>query len=122
MCDLEFEGRLDWSSESTPVARKARRCSVCRGRIEPGDRYLRINAKWEGDVFSDCCCAGCEKDLEEFSDAHHGRPFPSSFLDFLIDCIGGENDERWAPMLRRIYERAPRWVWADRLASLAEEA
>lgn len=107
MCDIEFDGTLGFHEKKHPVARKAHRCVVCRGTIKPGDRYLRESYKWEGEVGSDACCLTCAKDVDAFGDAHGGRPFAGSFLDFLVGCLD-ERDEESERLWRPTYEHIKR--------------
>ena len=49
----------DFNSVKRPTARKPHRCDECRRTIEPGEKYERTAAVWEGDFFTNVACAHC---------------------------------------------------------------
>ncbi len=46
----------DFTSESTPTARRQHKCCECQGAILPGQKYQRAAGQWDGrmDVFKTC--------------------------------------------------------------------
>lgn len=54
-CDVSTQ----FYAEKLVVARKLHKCCECRERIEPGDRYYRCSAKWDGDLWSGCQHVEC---------------------------------------------------------------
>lgn len=91
-------------SEWARTARTSHRCTECRGRIEPGERYVRTFGVWggEADTFRTCqdCTAllewtrahipcFCWSYSEMRSDAHEAvvavledEPVPGMFMEF----------------------------------------
>ncbi len=43
------EFTTDFYSEKQVTARRAHKCCECRKTIEPGDRYVRVAGKWDGE-------------------------------------------------------------------------
>lgn len=48
--------------QSTPVARKAHRCGMCNGSVQPGERYHRSTNLFDGRVYDFITCSPCESD------------------------------------------------------------
>lgn len=72
-CGVSFDGRSDdcentFYSESWRRARKPHRCGECRQAIQPGQRYLRVVGKADGDMWTAVLCEPCNEILHEFSE------------------------------------------------------
>lgn len=67
----------DFNSTHTPTARKAHNCGECGRQIEPGERYERTAAVWEGTFFTDVACAHCAaaRVLVQDMDPHYYEVF-----------------------------------------------
>lgn len=63
-CSCDFE-RPEFADFRHMTARKEHTCSECRRKIAPGERYLRIKVKWDGDFLTYKRCAHCNAALEE---------------------------------------------------------
>lgn len=52
-CDYE---QPEFSTVTNPVARRQHRCYECGSTIQPGERYERVDGKWDGylDTFKTC--------------------------------------------------------------------
>jgi hypothetical protein len=59
MCSCDVDGHLEFSTTTTPRARKAHRCDECWETIAPGDTYERTAGKWEGSMFVNTICLTC---------------------------------------------------------------
>jgi hypothetical protein len=109
VCYIELESCEVWD-ETKRRARKAHRCSCCKGPIAPGDTYLVHFSVYDGAITSDKCCGRCEEARGEFGDAHESMiPTPSYFPYLLADCIAEgdeESETKWRPMLEAILARA----------------
>jgi hypothetical protein len=109
VCYIELEPCEVWD-ETKRRARKAHRCSCCKGPIAPGEIYLVHFSVMDGEVTSEKCCARCEEARGEFRDAHESMtPTPGYFPFLLADCIAEgdeESETKWRPMLVAILARA----------------
>ncbi len=56
VCDYD---PADFYSASRPIARKAHKCDECAGQIKRGERYERVNGKWEGCISTFKTCVWC---------------------------------------------------------------
>jgi hypothetical protein len=54
-------GVVEELSHNHPIARKPHVCYECRGTIQPGQRYQRFVAKWEGRLERYDTCSLCEE-------------------------------------------------------------
>lgn len=59
MCTCDLEDTCDFSTTDTMKARKPHRCYECGDAIQPGDRYVRVAGKWEGDFATFTRCLTC---------------------------------------------------------------
>ena len=60
MCRVDYcDEFAEEISRETPTARKAHRCGECGRAVEPGERYERIVAKWDGDLTVSKTCSHC---------------------------------------------------------------
>lgn len=55
--------------EKTVTAKKAHKCSECRGAILPGERYLKTWGIWEGEAHTFKRCEDCAE-LMKWAEAH----------------------------------------------------
>lgn len=107
MCYIDYEPCTVWN-ETHHKARKEHICSCCGRTIRIGEIYMTHFSVFEGDVTSQKCCAECEKDRQEFADAHEGTLCtPGSLVGDLKDCIydGGDDTDPWKLMSDRIKNR-----------------
>ena len=107
MCSFDLEPCDVWT-ETARTARKEHCCSVCGGRIAPGERYTTHFSKSDGGVSSERICGACYTARAEFASAHGEMvPNPSAFEDVLRECIAEdeESEQRWKPMLAAIEGR-----------------
>jgi hypothetical protein len=108
MCVIDIDDYCTVWEEHQHRARKPHKCSCCRRQIEPGETYVAHFSIFYGDCTSEKCCADCEKDRQEFAEAHDGAMRnPGSFPMMVSDCIseGDEEDAAWEAMLTRIRGR-----------------
>jgi hypothetical protein len=56
-CDTDGQASVYWPSR--PIARKAHRCDECGRQIQPGERYERVRAVWDGDPQTCRTCVYC---------------------------------------------------------------
>lgn len=111
MCIIEMEPCDVWS-ETQRTARKAHRCSSCRGPIGPGERYTVHFSIYDREMTRAKLCGLCLADRMEFTESHGGDlliPDPASFPTLLRECIGEDEESarRWTPMLTVLEARAP---------------
>jgi hypothetical protein len=85
--DADDEGTF--YSESTVTARKAHVCRECREVIVPGQQYLRVAGKWDGDVCAYKFCLPCWEIMGEFSE--RGRTFGITWDTFRDEWHDGAN-------------------------------
>lgn len=88
-------------------ARKAHECCECTAKIAPGEKYVYIAGKWDGDiqVYKQhlLCCQACE-DIRAFSEC---IPF-GSLKEYNDECVKGSKHRDYAdlrPMLAKIFRR-----------------
>ena len=88
-CYCDFE-RPELYEASRPIARKEHRCYECNRKIAPGERYERVNGKWD-DFESLATCYHCLAIREEM-EAHlpcfcytHGG-LSEELNVWMIDC------------------------------------
>lgn len=55
-CDYE---PAEFYHQATHTARKVHRCAECARAIQPGERYERVRAKWDGTVDTVRTCCRC---------------------------------------------------------------
>lgn len=98
--------------EARPVARKAHRCSMCYGRIQPGETYDRDTLVYDGRVYDWLTCPGCSADsitnrVWEWSYAHDEGVGPEDAHEWATEQVihGSADDQRAS---KRFLER-----WAD---------
>jgi|GEM_PF-2375266 hypothetical protein len=69
LCECEYDGDAQptlWR-ETVRSARKNHRCDDCGGLIPSGQKYKRIDYKWEGEFDSCKVCIGCQEIRKVFS-------------------------------------------------------
>lgn len=49
----------EFYNATRPIARKAHHCHECNRTIQPGERYERVSAKWDGSVDTVKACVYC---------------------------------------------------------------
>jgi len=62
-----------FQSKNRITARTAHRCECCRRLINPGEKYINIAGKWDGDFYAVKTCMGCDSLIDliwEFDKAH----------------------------------------------------
>jgi hypothetical protein len=108
MCDLSGEETAAVWSVLHPKARKEHRCDCCRGRIRPGERYMKVSAVYDGSASTEKACPRCRLALERFGKEHRYTPSPSSFEEYLAECVLWTKESRvkWAPTLRALKARS----------------
>ena len=109
MCEIDLGDPCEVWVPSTAVARKPHRCDGCRRVIQPGEKYHKTFARFEGEDASSKHCRDCGRDMDAFSKAHEQQlPHPTGLVDAVQECIdeGSPNEERrWKAMLARIRAR-----------------
>ncbi len=67
MCD-SFQNR------HLTKARKPHQCESCRRWVQPGEKYVAMAGKWDGDFYAVKLCQGCESlwELIWAFDSDHG--------------------------------------------------
>ncbi len=88
MCSIDLEPAELWE-ERPRVARKVRKCSMCRGVITAGEPYVAHFSKHDGNITSNSKCQLCCEIVDDFLDDHgsHGTP---EYMDTLLDeCVNG---------------------------------
>lgn len=105
MCEIDTGDRCEVWDERHRKARKEHKCSCCYRTIMMGELYLVHFSVYEGNCETQKCCAECEFDRHQFSQAHEGwLPQPHYLPEMLDECISEDPDseEKWKPMLERI--------------------
>ena len=59
MCWAGDGDSFEWYTEREPLARKRHRCGECGRPILPGERYLYVFARFEGEPTSHKVCLDC---------------------------------------------------------------
>jgi hypothetical protein len=62
VCDYE---PADFYVATIRKARKSYQCEECIGRIQPGEKYEHVTAKWEGSISTMRTCKRC-RDLRQW--------------------------------------------------------
>jgi len=63
LCDAGCYGEGEMAEFSRKESRKARKehiCDECMGKISPGEEYVIITGRWEGEFDSYKFCRGCD--------------------------------------------------------------
>ena len=65
-------------------ARSAHKCECCRRAINPGEKYIGIAGKWDGDFYAVQICIGCDSliDLIWQFDKEHGDELSDDGLSY----------------------------------------
>lgn len=109
----------DFWTERTVTARKLHRCESCRETIKPGDKYVRVAQKYEGDFSAYPMCVVCHSCIPQCDYSKHEVEYNISdmlewYREELRDVPGAELpepepvDDRTLPMFGA--ENAPRVV------------
>lgn len=106
MCTVYGETAAVWNHYSRN-ARKAHRCDVCSGAIEPRQRYFLVTALMDDYWATAKLCALCEIFFEAFGNEHRFWPWPAELHTYLTECVRDEGDtaSRWTPMIEAIEAR-----------------
>lgn len=59
-CYCDYESTLQMAKTATPVARKAHRCTECRGPIAPGEKYEYVTGFGDGRFEKFKVCQRCQ--------------------------------------------------------------
>lgn len=114
MCSLDLE-QCDLWSETPRTARKEHSCSACGGRINAREAYLSHVHVFDGHAYGEKMCSKCWWVRGVFADAHGQNCVPSALMEILRDCVGGDRDSEWRPLLADVIRRyrvsTHRWHW-----------
>lgn len=64
-----------FQSKNIVKARRPHNCECCRRTINPGERYINIAGKWDGDFYAVKTCMGCDSLMDliwQFDVEHEG--------------------------------------------------
>lgn len=67
VCIGGFDGYSEFFSEEVRRARKTYKCSECDREIVPGQKYVVLSGKCEGDLWRERCCEVCNEISKAFS-------------------------------------------------------
>jgi len=62
VCDVGEGEQWDWSSTTTPVSRKVRKCCECQDVIAVGEKYERTVGGLDGDIQTYITCLFCAEE------------------------------------------------------------
>ena len=77
----------DFNCTKYPTARKAHRCDECARVIQPGERYSRTAAIWEGDWFTNVACLHCAiaRMIVDYGDDYYSEGYYHGLREWLAD-------------------------------------
>jgi ribosomal protein S27E len=95
---------MDFNSTIYRTARKAHRCEECGRTIEPGERYSRTAAVWEGDFFTNVACLHCARArmVADYADNYYNEVYYGGLSEWV------DNDDQDETLRIRAGFRA-RW-------------
>lgn len=104
MCDFEVDEPISGSTELHRRARKEHQCGSCRGRIRPGETYLRYSWFGDGTAAAVSVCEPCELGWQFFRSEHGSYPTPDWFKEALFSCFdGADKTDPEAKVWRDVY-------------------
>ena len=101
MCDIYGEETSTLWLVSHPKARVEHRCACCHSTVPRGDYYALTRSLYDGSWQTEKACAGCATAIHAFGEEHRFTPEADTFVEYLEDCIRGDDDE-WVPVLAGI--------------------
>ena len=107
-CDNDYP---TFYSEDERTCRKPRKCSECRRAIAPGERYVYISGKWDGDFNTFRVCAHCDAATRYIQAVVACWCFPLGMRWFPED---GDDEFRGEPSAVRRLVVTARRKWARR--------
>jgi hypothetical protein len=93
------EAETEFYNESYPKAAKPHTCNECKTKIRPGQKYLKVVGKLDGDFFTRKVCLDCESlgDVFFCDGFAFGRLW--SDMEMHVDLCMGELSEQAISML-----------------------
>lgn len=72
---------------SHPTARKPRMCQECSRTIQPGERYERVAAVWEGDFFTNVACmhCACARVIADYADNYYNEGYYGGLDEWMLN-------------------------------------
>lgn len=106
MCSLDGEVAAVWL-EYPRIARVSHTCDGCGAVIRPREPYLYHSHVHKGSAESQACCFACWWARTALMGApdHDVTPTPDSLMESLSDCISGDRESPWRPLLAGIKAR-----------------
>ncbi len=107
MCDLSYEETSTvYKVTRIARARTKHRCDGCGRIIAVGEAYDRHDSLYDGSWTTEEACLECAEALTEFGKAHRFTPSPSTFSEYLSECVGwDEEGKHWEPMRLALNQR-----------------
>lgn len=107
MCDLSYEETSTlYNVTRIKKARVEHRCDGCGRVIAAGEAYDRHASLYDRHWTTEEACLECASALAEFGKAHRFTPCPSTFSEYLDECVGwDEEGKHWEPMRQALAER-----------------
>lgn len=89
---------MDFNCTKTPTACRVHRCEECARQIEPGERYSRTAAVWEGEFFTNVACLHCAaaRRLVDLYDGYYNEYYYGGLSEWLNDS---GRDDLWSMRL-----------------------
>lgn len=102
------------------VSRKARACCECSAGIDPGERYLSVSGKWDGNLGAYDVCLFCEELRDE---AQRADVCDCIAFGHLFETLAEEfEDDRDGLLLNRLFRTGKDPLWGTELTPEDVEA
>jgi len=97
-CDCGYDGdRAEFMSEKIVCAKKSHTCCECFEPIEPGEKYERVDGKWDGHMDTYKTCLTCVRIRDDYCSSW----IYGELRQTLIECIEVDYmDPEWEPYKR----------------------
>ena len=95
MCDLGDQDCATLWKVTHPKARVGHRCDCCRRTIVKGENYALTSSLYDGSWQSEKACAECATVINAFGEEHRFFPSASTFVEYLEECVIGEEESAW---------------------------
>lgn len=91
----------EFNSTHRPKARTSHQCEECGRTIDPGERYERTAAVWEGDFFTNIACQHCAvaRVLVDEVDGYYNEGYYGGLSTWISD-LSDDYSNDWVPNVR----------------------